>query len=801
MLSNFLKVALRLIRRQKGYAFINMAGLAIGLAAFVLIALWVLDELSFDRFHEHCSKIQRVCVDFEAGSHMILPLSMPALADVVVNDYPEVVNAARISRPARSSVKFQDKEFYENRVCYADNSLFEVFTFPFISGDPETALEAPYSVVITQEIAEKYFGSENPLGKAIRINGAADYMVSGVIANIPVNSHFRFQIARSFETLYSENRRDMENWLNIQYYMYLLLAEGADAGMVEQRFPATIEKYLGQTLLAAGGSLELFLQPLTHIHLFSDLSGDIAPQGDITYIYLFSGIALFILLLACINFINLSTARSADRAKEIGMRKTLGSTRRLILAQFLGESVLYSLCSFLLAGVIIESLEPLFESLIGRQLSLSLVQTPMLVAGFACLAVLVGVLSGIYPALYLSAFRPVRAIKGAVAVRTRASRFRNALVVFQFTISIVLIIGTIAVYQQIRFMKSKSTGYDKDNLLVIPQVRGILERHSFSTIRTELMAIPGVLDVAGSALVPTQGVQHGVFYPEGYTREQPQKLTRLDIEPNYIAAMNMEIVVGRNFSEAFPTDPSESLLINETVARMFGWREPLGKTFAFYPPGVSEGIPMQRRVVGVVKDFHFTSLHNLIDPVVILYDSSRIRFLTLRLAPERIERTIGAIRDSWGGLEPGKPLDYFFLSDVLSRQYWTEERAGVLSLNFSVLAVFIGCLGLFGLASFMAERRTKEIAIRKVLGASANGIYRFISRDFLLLVLLANVLAWPVAYLGLRLWLQNFPYRIGIAWWIMVAAGLLALLTALVTVSFQAVRAARANPADSLRYE
>jgi putative ABC transport system permease protein len=801
MLSNYLKVALRLIRRQKGYALINMAGLAIGMAAFVLIALWVVDELSYDRFHEHSSRIQRVCVDYEAGSHMTLPLSMPALAGVVVNGYPEVINAARISRPVRASVKFLDREFYENLVCYADGSLFDVFTFPFISGDPKTALEAPYSVVITKDISQKYFGLQNPLGKQIRIDGAPDYVVTGVVENVPVNSHFRFQLVRSFETLYSENRRDMENWLNIQYYTYLLLAEGADAGMVEQRFPSTVEKYLGPTLQVIGGTLELFLQPLTRIHLFSELSGDIAVQGDITYVYLFSGIAIFILLLACINFINLSTARSSERAKEIGMRKTLGSTRRLILLQFLGESTLVSLFSFLLAGVMIESIEPLFESLIGRQLSVSMSQTPVLFVGFAGLAVLVGVLAGIYPALHLSSFLPVRAIRGGISGRTRASRFRNVLVVLQFTISIFLIICTIAVYQQIRFMKSKSPGYDKDNILVIPQVRSTLERNSFPTIRTELMAIPGVLDAAGSALVPTQGVQHGIFYPEGFTWEQPQKLTRLDVEPNYIPAMNIEIVAGRNFSEAFPTDPAEALLINETVARMFGWTEPLGKTFSFFPPGGSEEAPMLRRVVGVVRDFHFTSLHHRIDPVVILYDTTKIRYLTLRLAPEHVERTIGLIKNKWGDLEPERPFDYFFLGDVLSRQYWTEERVGILSLNFSLLAVFIGCLGLFGLASFMAKRRTKEIAIRKVLGASANGIFRFMSMDFLLLVLVSNLLAWPAAYLGLRLWLQNFPYRIGIAWWVMLTAGSLALVTALITVSFQAIRAARANPVNSLRYE
>ncbi len=753
MLLNYLKVAIRTIRRYKVYAFINMAGLTIGISVAALVILWVVNELSFDRFHEHSTRIHRVCVDLEAGSHMTLALSMPALAEVVIDEFPEVENATRVSRPGRAPVRYKDKEFHENYVCYADNSFFEVFTFPFVSGNPEAALKAPYTVVITQEIAEKYFGDEDPIGKILKIDGATDYGVSGVVANVPANSHFRFHVVRSFETLYSEKRQDMENWLNIQYYTYLLLSEGTDARDVERKLPSVVDKYLGQTLKTTGGSLVLFLQPLTRIHLFPNVPGGIAAQGDISYVYLFSGIALFVLVLACINFINLATARSFSRAREIGMRKTLGSSRQSLVYQFLSESMLYSIVSSLLAATVVQTIEPWFESLVGQPLSVNLIQVPLLLLGCAGLVVFVGILAGGYPAFYLSACQPVHVLKSAFFRGTSKSLFRNGLVVFQFAVSIALIIGTITVYQQVHFMKTKDLGFAKEHVLVIPEAQSLLQRMSFLNVRDELMNIPGVLNVAGSALVPTRGVQNDIFYPESFTREQPQKLTRLDIEPHYIPTMGIEVISGRNFSTELSTDPSESLLINETVVKQLGWTDPLGKTFTFYPtPGSVEEVVI-KRVVGVVKDFHFTSLHRRIEPLVIAYNPARIRYLSARIAPENIPQTVSLFKRKWEKLNPQRPFDYFFLDASFDSQYRAEERVGGLAMYFSLLAIFIGCLGLFGLAAYMAERRTKEIGIRKVLGASAARIVRLLSIEFLWLVLMANVLAWPIAYFGLSLWL------------------------------------------------
>ena len=592
----------------------------------------------------------------------------------------------------------------------------------------------------------------------------------------------------------------MENWLNIQYYTYLILAEGSEASAVEQKLPTLIEKHLGPTLKAMGGTLTLFLQPLTRIHLFSQIGGDIAAQGDITTIYLFSGIALFVLMLACINFINLATARSSTRFREIGIRKTLGSPRKSIIYQFLGESLLYSIISFLLAGAVIQTIQPWFESLLGRTLSVNIIQTPWVFFGFVSLTLVVGLLAGSYPSFYLSSFQPVRVLKSGFSGTKSRSHFRNSLVIFQFSVSIALIIGTITVYQQIHYMKTKDLGFTKEEVLAIPEAQSLLQQMDWPNARNEFLKIQGVLNVAGSAPIPTRGVQNFIFYPEGFTREQPQKLIRLDIDPYYIPTMNIEVVSGRNFSEDLHTDPSESLLINETTAQYFGWTDPLGKTFTFVSePGGGEMVT--RRVVGMVKDFHFTSLHSRIEPMVIVCNPQRIKYLSFRISPVDIPRTVSQLKKTWEDLNPQRPFDYFFLDTSFDNQYRAEERVGNLSLYFSLLAVFIGCLGLFGLAAYMVDQRTKEIGIRKVLGASAPGIVRLLSKEFFWLVVIANILAWPTAYFGLNLWLRNFPYRIGINWLVMIAAGSLALILALLTVSSQSIKAALTNPVEALRYE
>lgn len=800
MFKNYLKIAWRNIKRHKAYSFINISGLAIGMAVCILIIIWVQDELSYDRFHENGDRIYRLTMDIQAGTALHTPLCLTPAAPALSRDFPEIINAVRISRPGRVAVKHKDKVFQEEMVGFAENSIFDIFTFPLVSGDPKSALETAHSVVITESMAKKYFGSEDPLGKILRIGNDQDYAVTGVVKDIPWNSHFTFNMLRSFETLYKEKSVNDDRWFDVRFYGYLLLGEQTDAGELDQKLPAFVDKHIGQQLKAMGGSLKFFLQPLTRIHLYSDFERDISANGDIAYVILFSGIALFVLIIAGINFINLSTARSATRAQEVGMRKTLGAVRSRLVGQFLGESLIYSFLAMILAVVLLILSLPLFNALIGRELSANLIQAPWLIAAFMGLAAITGIFAGSYPAFFLSSFQPVSVLKGLLKVGASNSRFRKTLVVFQFAISVALIIGTLTVYKQIVFMKNRKLGFDKEYIVVIPGMNDSM-RKSYRSIRNELMNLPGVIDVGASDIVPSRGRLVAPFLPEGFAENQVQTMDYLDVDAHYIPAMGMEIAAGRNFSEDFATDPDESVVINETAAKKFGWEKPIGKKFVFRTGEGSDRETIKMSVIGVVKDFHMRSLREKIEPLIIFYDYSSLRSFSIRIASDNIVRTMDLLEKKWKEFEPSRPFNYLFLDDAFDSQYRSEERLRNITLYFSLLAIFIGCLGLFGMASFTAEQRTKEIGIRKVLGASVSGIVSLLAREFLLLVAIANLIAWPVAYYGMNRWLENFAYRTNVGWETPVLAGILALAIALITVSYQAIRAALTDPVDALRYE
>lgn len=800
MFKNYLKVALRNVKKQKGYAFINISGLAIGMAACLMILLWIHDELSYDAYHEKADRIYRLTIDANLGSQISAPVSMPPAGPAMVQEYPEVLQFTRLTRPARYPVVVEDKEYFEEFVAFADSSLFEIFSFPFLEGDPKTALKTAYSAVITEEIANKYFGSDDPIGKVIKFSGDEEYFITGVVKDVPQNSHFTFNILRSMETRNAENRQLMENWMNVSQYTYILLAEGADPKSLEEKLPALVDKTLGTILKSIGGSIVLHLQPLKKIHLHSDFIGDIAAQGDIMYIYLFSGIALFVLIIACINFVNLSTARSSTRAQEVGMRKTLGAVRHRLVGQFLGESVLYSVFSLILSIVLILMAMPWFNAIIGRSLSLNIFQVPWLIPGFLGLALIVGITAGCYPAFYLSSFQPVRVLRGKLIAGTKNIRFRRLLVVVQFAISIVLIIGTMMIYKQLIYMKSKELGFDKEHIVVLPGLRDIMQT-SHQTMRHEFKTIPGVINVGASSMVPGRGVTRSVFQPEGFSRDQSQPMDYRNIDPDYLPTMGIEIVAGRNFSEDLSTDKDESVLINETAASKFGWKNPLGKQFILNPDQSDQEGETRLNVIGVTKNFHSMSLREKIEPMIMFYDTTKYTTLAIRIAPSNIQKTLGLIKNKWKELWPQRPFEYFFLDDSFDSQYRAEERMGDLTLRFSLLAVFIGCLGLFGMASYTTEQRTKEIGIRKVLGASAAIIVRMLSKEYIVLVAIGNLIAWPVAYFLMKSWLDNFAYRTSLALWVFIATAFLSLAVALLTVSYKSIKAALSNPADSLRYE
>ncbi|UCC38314.1 MAG: ABC transporter permease [Candidatus Aminicenantes bacterium] len=798
MFKNYLRIILVNLKKHKAFSFINIVGLAIGIACCILITAYVLHELSYDKFHEKADRIYRLRCDLKiSGDDLNIPKSSPPMAEYLVQNYPEVLSAVRFRRLGRVPVRYKESLYNEDRLFFADNSVFEVFTFPIIKGDPQSALKTAYSVVITEDMAKKYFGEEDPIGNVLNINNEYDFTVTGVVKNVPNNSHLTFDMLCSFETYAESNKRDMHNWLSINNYTYILLQEGYDYKQLEQKFPEMIKKHAGNALKYVKGEIVVSLQPLTSIHLHSNLMQEVQGNSSIVYVYIFAAIAIFILAIACINFMNLSTARSGNRAQEVGMRKVLGADRGKIIRQFLIESIFYSFMSLIVALLFVELTLPLFQSISGIELNIDYAENLWLIPSLIGLAVFVGLIAGSYPALFLSAFQPVRVLKGVFKAGTAKTWFRSVLVIVQFSISIVLIIATIVVFSQLNYLKNERLGFHKEQIVVIP-ISDESTLDSLRPLKEELKSHSGILSVAASSHVPGQTTYVNPFIPEGFSLDQMQYMGELYIDHDFIPTMDIEIAAGRNFSADFRTDIEQSILINETAAKKFGWVNPIGKTI--------REISMSRKVskytvIGVVKDFHMESLHKQISPLFIRFTTHIFNSLSVRISPENIPQTLSFLRDKTRQVDPHRPFEYTFLDDSFDAQYRAEERLSKIFSYFSVLAIFIACLGLFGLASFTAEQRTKEIGIRKVLGASVSGIVVLLSREFIKWVLIANAIAWPVSYLAMAKWLQNFAYRTAISPLPFIISFVLALIITFATISYQSLKAALANPVDSLRYE
>lgn len=690
-----------------------------------------------------------------------------------------------------------------NILRHADESIFDVFTFRLIRGDPKSALKTASDVVITENIAKKYFGNEDPIGKIIKFENKYPLTVSGVMANVPLNSHFTVNFLGSFKVLIEldpdEYKRKMENWTRgVDNYTYLVLQKNCDVEELEKKFPVLIETHAGNILKILGGKMAFFLQPLRSIHLHSRLKAEIAENGDIVYVYAYTAVALFIIFIACVNFMNLSTARAAGRTKEVGIRKVLGAQRGQLICQFLGESLLLSIISLMIALGLVELTLPLFSSLSGSPLNLHFVSVYRLFGGLLGLLFFVAILAGSYPAFFLSAFPPACVLSGRFNTGSSDIRFRNILVVLQFIIFIALIAGTGIIFNQIQYMQQINLGFDKEQVLVLRVIDDSILK-SFSSIKDELKSHTSITNVALSSHVPGQSPSFIVFIPEGFNFDQSQLMDRISIDSDFIPTMGIEIIAGRNFSSGFASGNNQAILINETAARQFGWENPIGKTIDQPVPDTDQKVT--KTVVGVVQDFHSESLHKRIRPLYIEYETANFRYISLKLKPLIISDTLAFLRKKWKQFDPAQAFDYFFLDEAFGRQYKADEKLAQIFSSFTLLAIFIACLGLFGLASFTAEKRTKEIAIRKALGASVSQIILLLSKEFTRWVLVANFIAWPLAYLVMNKWLQNFAYRINLGLGTFVLSALLALQIALMTVGFQAIRAARANPVDALRYE
>jgi putative ABC transport system permease protein len=800
MFKNYLKIALRNIGKYKTYSSINIIGLAIGIACCILILLFVQDELSYDSYHAHSDHIYRLVAQSKSVSetNRIAPIGAP-IAKIFSSALPEIRKATRLNREDRVLVENGNKKFFEERFFYADPEIFDVFSFPFIKGDSKTALATPFSVVLTESMAQKYFNEDDPIGQSIMMNNEHSFNITAVIQDVPHNSHFRFDFLASLETLadlYGERFLTHPGYMS--FYTYLLLQEGTNSAELEQKFHVMLKQYLGEQ---AASMRSFHLQPLKSIHLHSKLEYEIEANSDMSYIYIYSSIAFFILLIASFNFMNLSTARSTRRAKEVGMRKVLGAQRMQLIKQFLGESVVLSFLSLFLAVILAELFLRVFNSLTGKELSLNYFENIGIFLGFFGIAAIVGIFAGLYPALFLSAFNPVRTLKGKLGTGGKSSSFRRFLVVAQFTITIILITGTLIIQNQLNYVRNRNLGFNKEQVVVIP-IHDPNTMQAYEAIKTELMQNPSIISVTASSTVPGKPFTVITYRVEGPPETEHQKMVTYFIDYDFLETLGIELAAGRNFSKEFTTDESSAFILNETAVRQLGWDNPLNQQI-IWPSSLlrRDAIVKKGRIIGVVKDFNVTSLHQRIEPVILQIRPKSFHGISARIRTENIPLTLAFLRQKFSQFSSVFPFEYSFLDDDFNKLYKADEKIGQLFGIFSSLAIFVACLGLLGLASFTAEQRTKEIGIRKVLGSSVPEILLLLSKEFFKWILVANIIAWPIAWYLSRNWLQNFAYRINIQIWVFILSGLLALAVALLTISYQSIKAALANPLESLRYE
>lgn len=804
MFKNYLKIAVRNLLKYKAYSIINVSGLAIGIACCLLILLYIQDELSYDKFHVNADRIYRVA-SVESSDNKISETASTygPLADLLAAQIPGIEKVTRIF-PHSVVVSYgADKKFQEDRLFFCDSTFFDMFTFAFKNGQPENALDAPNAIVLTEETAQKYFGDENPIGKNLRAENQHDFFVTGVLESLPDNSHFSFDFIANIKSI----NKLMGTWvLNHGWhwppmYTYAMLSPNSKPEDVESEFPGFIQKFLGRY---TDSQESFFLQPITSIHLHSDLVGEIEPTSNITYVYIFALVALFILLIACINFMNLSTARSANRAKEVGLRKVVGANRMQLIKQFLGESLFFAVFSMLLAVALIEFFLPTFNNLVGKQLDVEYTNNWIVLAGLLVLTLFVGVTAGSYPAFFLARFRPIQAMQSKQSVSSvgkKPFRMRSILVVTQFMISIVLIIVTAGIHNQLQFIQTERLGFNKEHLVVIP-VRDENIQRNFKAIKNSLLAQPEITNVTAISNFPWEQGYYG--FPakaEGMADDADWNISTFLVDHDFIETFGMEIVEGRAFSEEFGSDAGEAFILNETAKEDLGWADAINKKFEV--DKVASGNPRQGRVIGVMKDFHMRSLHYKVEPVVAMVAPIHhyLDNYVIRVAGVDIQSTLSKLENKWSEFAPHRPFEYFFLDEAFDQLYRKEQRLGKIFNYFAALTIFVGCLGLFGLASFSAEQRTKEIGIRKVLGASIPGILMLLSKDFTKLILAAFIIAAPIAYLFIQRWLQEFAYQSTPGIGIFVISIVVVLLIAMLTVSYQSIRAAVANPVKALHYE
>ncbi len=803
MIKNYLKIALRNIIKHKGISLINIVGLAIGIACSILILLFVTHELSYDKFHEKADRIYRLAVRASIGDTKInQTYSSSETFRRLLEDFPEIETGVKFLNFGKTPVILDEKTFYESRFFAVDSTFYDVFSVPLIHGNPKTVLTDPNTMVLSKNTAVKYFGDTDVVGKVIKVDfsyglGRVDFKITGVSENVPDNSHFHYDLlvsSASFPALINNS-----GWSSNNFITYLLLREGTSQAWFDEKLKEFTRRHMGgesfDAWVAKGNYWEYFLQPITGIHLNSDLNGEFEANGNKTYVFIFSVISVIILLIACINFMNLSTARSSLRAREVGLRKVVGSSRSKLMRQFLSESVLLSFISLALGLLIIQVLLPAYRNFIGRQLTMHYFDNFMVIPSLLALGLLVGVVSGSYPAFFLSSFKPISVLRGSTGSSIGSSLLRNILVIFQFAISIFLIIGTLVVVQQLEFFQNIRLGFEKEQVLVVRNPGALGD--NVTPFKEALRSNSSIINVSGSNTLPGRSFSNIGFGAEGVEKSFTLNLCVCDYD--FLETLKLEIAQGRFFSREFTTD-SHAAVLNEKAVKLLGWEDPVGKKINNWSQDRGNFT-----VIGIIKDYHYESLHQEIRPQALFLSGGYYKnvqsYISVRLNTENVSETVKYVGNTWNDFAPGKPFEYSFLDKDYDNLYINEKQTRSLFSIFSFLAIFIACLGLFGLASFVADRKTKEIGIRKILGASVPRIVNNLNKSFIKWVLIANLIAWPAAWYFMSKWLQNFAYRINLTWWVFVLAAALALLIALMTVSFQTIRAALKNPTDSLRYE
>ncbi|MFA6980051.1 MAG: ABC transporter permease [Ignavibacteriaceae bacterium] len=799
MLKNYFKVALRNLLNQKFYSVINIVGLSIGITAYILVGLYIKQDFSYDKYHKNAEQIYRIEFSISQSGQTSYSAQTPALlGPTLKNVYPEIKKFSRIYFSEHNLVKVGEMKNYEDRISYADSTFFEIFSYEAIVGNKTQFLKKANSIILTESTAKKYFGNENPLGKELEINNKYRFEVTGVIKDVPINSHFKFDFLATYSSLNQQSEATyLPQWgATFGSYTYMLAERGFDSKNFEKKAENFFKTYTNIT----SESWRVHTRPLLSIHLNSHLDDEIEENSSMSRIVILSSIALFILLLACINFVNLATARSSKRAVEIGIRKVLGAFKIQLIKQFLSESVLLSLISLIISLITVIIVIPFFSELVGTEIGYDLNNNWMTLLLIVVGVLTVGVLAGLYPALFISSYQPIKAIRGinsSNSGKKSASYLRKGLVVLQFAISIILIAGTIIINLQLKYLREYNMGFDKEYMLVLPAHDEVGK--NYTTIKNELKNIPGVASATACEGAPiSMNGTDTECRPKGLGSSEAFRIHVNSVDFDYMNHFGIKVIAGRNFSTEFQNDYSKAMVINEKMVKSLGFKnaqEAIGKSYFISLNGYKP------EIIGVVKDYNSNSLHNEVLPQVFMHIPRWFSEFTVKVNSANVSMTIGRLKDVWAKFFPRYPFEYRFLDESIDKMYKAEARYSNVISTFSAIALFIACLGLLGLTSYVTEQRKKEIGIRKVLGASVQSIIKTISSEFVILVVVANVIAWPIAYCFMSAWLQDFAYRIDISIWIFIISGGIALLIAMFTVGYQAVKAALANPVKSLKYE